>query len=128
MSGRQLGRIHGEDRQSLFGNLMAPTENHRKIWTEFTYRPDLRRVLDMTADLNKREVTREEEIFVNSIVFQIQNTSYAQESGLVVKLDGLRRDVSWLFSLPIARSIWEKSKSLQNEDFVEFVEACRNRE
>jgi len=45
---------------------------------------------------------------------------------LVFKLEGLRRDISWLFSLPIPRMIWEKTKLVQTDEFAEFVEACRN--
>jgi hypothetical protein len=29
-------------------------------------------------------------------------------------------------SLPIPRAIWEKVKVVQNDDFVAFVESCRN--
>ena len=45
---------------------------------------------------------------------------------LVVKVEGLRRDVAQFFSLPITREVWEKIKVLQNDDFVTFVESCRN--
>lgn len=34
--------------------------------------------------------------------------------------EGLRQDIGEFFSLPIPRAIWEKIKSLQNEDFVRF--------
>ena len=45
---------------------------------------------------------------------------------LVVKVEGFRRDIAQFFSLPVPRDVWEKSKVLQNDDFVAFVESCRN--
>lgn len=116
-----------ETKTRRVANLITITEGHRKIWTEFNRQPELARVLDANADLQKREVTREEEIFVNFIIFQIHSTFYAQKVGLVFKLEGLRRDVAWLFSLPIPRVIWERAKELQNHDFVYFIETCLKR-
>lgn len=118
--------LRSETKTRRVDNLIALTESHRKVWTEFYRRPGLKRVLDERADVRKKKITREEEIFVNFIIFHVNCAFYAQKSGLVFKLEGLRRDISWLFSLPIPRMIWEKTKVLQNDDFVEFVEACRN--
>ncbi len=108
------------------GNLLAITESHRKLWTEFSKRRDLNRVLDERATVQEQDVTREEEIFVNLVVFHLNSAFYAHKLGLIFKLEGLRRDIAWFFSLPIPRMLWEKSKILQNDDFVAFVEKCRN--
>lgn len=53
-------------------------------------------------------------------------TLYARKTGLIFKLEGLRRDTWWFSSWPIPRAIWDKAKILQNDDFVAFVESCRN--
>ncbi len=45
---------------------------------------------------------------------------------LTVSPEGLRRDVSEFFSLPIPAAVWNKFKVLQNDRFVKFVEDCRN--
>ena len=118
--------LRSETKTRRVGNLLAITEGHRKLWTEFYHRPELRRVLDEHADLRQKEITREEEIFVNLAVLHLNSAFYAHKLGLVFKLEGLRRDISWFFSLPIPRTIWEKTKILQNDDFVAFVEKCRN--
>jgi hypothetical protein len=107
-------------------NLLAITESHREVWTEFYSRPELKRVLDKRASLQQKGIGREEEIFVNLVIFHLNSVFYARKSGLMFKLEGLRRDIRWFFSLPIPRMIWEKSKMLQNDDFVAFVESCRN--
>jgi hypothetical protein len=115
--------LRSETKTRRVSNLLAITESHRKVWTEFYRRPELQRVLDERVDL--RNVKREEEIFVNLVIFHLNSVFYARKSGLVFKLEGLRRDIWWFFSLPIPRMIWEKTKVLQNDDFVAFVEACR---
>lgn len=38
----------------------------------------------------------------------------------------MRWDVAWFFSLPIPKAVWEKLKPLQDEEFVAYVEECRN--
>jgi hypothetical protein len=118
--------LRSETKTRRVSNLLTITKNHRKIWMEFNRQPGLARVLDERADVRQKDITREEEIFVNFIILHLNSTFYAQKSGLVFKLEGLRRDISWFFSLPIPRIIWEKTKLLQNDDFVEFVEACQN--
>ena len=105
-------------------NLLTITEGHRKIWAEFYERAELKRVLDENANIHDHEITREEEIFVNFVIFHLNSVFYARKSGLVFKLDGLRRDVRWFLLLPIPGSVWTKTKALQNDDFVAFVESC----
>jgi hypothetical protein len=46
---------------------------------------------------------------------------------LVIKLEGLRRDVAQFLSLPIPKAVWEKMKALQNDSVVRFIEESRNR-
>ena len=65
-------------------------------------------------------------MFVNLVILHISSVYYALQDELVITLEGLRRDVSEFLSLPIPKVIWEKTKLLQNDDFVTFVESCRN--
>ncbi len=61
------------------------------------------------------------------MVIQHVNSVYsAMNDRLVVKVEGLRRDIAQFFALPIPNAVWEKLKGLQNDDFVAFVEKCRN--
>ena len=118
--------LRSEIKTRRVSNLLSITESHRKVWTEIYRRPELKRVLDERANVRQNEMTREEEIFVNLVIFHLNAVFYARKSGLVFKLEGLRRDIWWFFSLPIPRMILEKTKLLQNDDFVAFVESCRN--
>lgn len=61
-----------------------------------------------------------------TMIQHINSVYCAMNNQLVVKVEGLRRDIAQFLSLPIPREIWEKIKALQNYDFVAFVESCRN--
>ncbi len=63
---------------------------------------------------------------MNLVVLQISSVFEALKTGLVIKQEGLRRDVWWFISLPIPKAVWEKGTVLQNDDFAAYVEACRN--
>ena len=118
--------LHSEAKTRRVANLLTITNNHRNIWADFYRNPGLARVLDAAADITKRPVTREEEIFVNLVILHTNSVFYATKDELVVKLEGLRRDVWWFFSLPIPIAVWERAKLVQNDAFVEFVDSCRN--
>ncbi len=117
--------LRSETETRRVGNLLTITSNHREVWTELYRRPELARVLDASADLRKQPVSREETIFVNLVVLHVSSVYEAMKNGLVIKQEGLRRDVGQFLSLPIPRAVWEKAKALQNDDFVAYVEACR---
>lgn len=118
--------LHSEAKTRRVANLLTITKNHRNIWADIYRNPGVARVLDATADVSKNPVTREEEIFVNLVILHTNSVFYATRDELVVKLEGLRRDVWWFFSLPIPLAVWERSKLVQNDAFVTFVEECLN--
>ena len=118
--------LRSETKTRRIGNLLTITANHRELWEECIRRPELGRVLDASPDLAKQPITRAEEIFVTMVVLHISSVYHALNDELVVKLEGLRRDVAQFMSLPIPMAIWEKVRVLQNDNFVAFVEACRN--
>ena len=60
------------------------------------------------------------------VIQHLGSMYYAMSDQLVVKLEGMRRDIAQFLSLPIPRDVWEKIKVYQNDDFVAFMESCRN--
>jgi hypothetical protein len=120
--------LHSETKTRRVANLLILTQNHRELWSDFSDRPDLTRVLDASADITREPITRDEKIFVNTVILHIHASYQAMRNGLVIKPEGVRRDVSSLLNLPIFEIVWEETKVLQNDDFVVFVESCRNRE
>ena len=115
--------LHSETKTRRIANLLAVTSNYREIWKEFFHSPALARVIDPSADVTKQPVTSAEELFVGLIISHINSVFYATNDELVVKWEGLRRDVKAFFSLPVPRAVWNTTKLLQNQDFAAFIES-----
>jgi hypothetical protein len=60
------------------------------------------------------------------MIQHINSVYYAMSDQLVVKYEGLRRDIAQFFSLPIPQAVWERMKVFQNDALVRFIEECRN--
>jgi hypothetical protein len=117
--------LRSETKTRKISNQLAMTANHREVWKELLHRPELARVVDPSADVTKQLISPVEQAFVNMVVLHTSSVYEALKNELVVKQQGLRRDVGLFFSLPIPRFVWEKIKLFQNADFVAFVEKCR---
>ena len=117
--------LRSETKTRKIANLLTMTANHREVWKEFFHRPELARVVNAFADVEKQPITPEEHEFVNLVVLHTSSVYEALKDELVIKQEGLRRDVGAFFSLPIPKAVWEKTKVFQNEDFVAFIEKCR---
>jgi hypothetical protein len=118
--------LRSETKTRRIANLLTITANHREIWKVFLNDKGLARVRDAAADTTKQPVTDAERVFVTFVILHMSSVFHAMSDQLVVKVEGLRRDIAQFFSLPITREVWEKIQVLQNEDFVAFVESCRN--
>ena len=118
--------LRSETKTRRIANLLSLTQGHRDIWKQVFTHPQLSRVLDPRTDASRKPVTREEEIFINLVIQHLSVVFHAMRDELTIKPEGLRRDVWWFFSLPIPLTVWDKTKALQNDKFVAFVESCRN--
>jgi hypothetical protein len=116
--------LHSETKTRRIANLLAITANHREVWKEFTRNPELAHVIDPTVDVAKQPVTPAEESFLNLVISHTSSVYEALKDELLTKQEGLRRDVGSFFSLPIPKTVWQKTKPLQNLDFAAFVESC----
>lgn len=118
--------FRSEAKTRRIANLLSITANHRELWKAYLNDKELERIRDMSAKTSRQPVTEAERIFVNMVIQHLNTVYYAMNDQLVVKVEGMRRDIAQFLSLPIPREVWEKIKVLQNDDFVEFVESCRN--
>src|SRR5687767_4332729 len=64
------------------GNLFAVTKQHREIWTALYSRPDLKRVVDTSANLATKPITDEEELFVNLLILHLASNYHAAKAGM----------------------------------------------
>ena len=111
-----------EARARRVANLIQLTQQHRVLWERLYSQPELARILDRAANLTRKAVTVEEEVFVVFIILHLSSTYYGIRSGFFRKTQGLRKDIERFFSLPIPRAVWQKVKTLQDPPFVKFVE------
>jgi hypothetical protein len=115
--------VRSDAKTRQVANLLAVTANYRGIWKDYFSNPKLSRVLDAYVNVKSQPVTPEEEFFVGQVIFHVSTFFYAAKDNLFVAQSGARRDIGDFFSLPIPRSVWTKSKLLQNQDFAEFIDA-----
>lgn len=106
-------------------NLIYMTQHHREIWSQLYTRPELSRVLDPSVNVKLNPVTKEEELFISLLILHLNSSFQAMKVDVLVKPEGLRRDVHMFFSLPVPKAVWETAKTFQDEDFVRFVEMHR---
>ena len=69
--------LRSETKTRRVANLLTITANHREVWKEFFGKPDLARVIESSADVEKQPVTPAEEFFVHMV---ISNTSSMYEA------------------------------------------------
>jgi hypothetical protein len=108
------------------GSLLALTESHRELWAKIFDHPELARVFDVTADLSKQPITLAESIYVGLAIHHLGSAYQAMKGGIVIQQDGLCEDIRAFFARPIPKEVWEKSKLLQNKDFVGYIQSCLN--
>jgi hypothetical protein len=118
--------VRSETKTRRVANLLTITANDREIWKVFLGDKDLARVRSATVDTIKQPITDAERVFVTFVILHMSSTFYAMSDQLVINVEGLRRDIAQFLSLPIPKEVWDKIKVLQNDDFVAFVESCRN--
>jgi hypothetical protein len=112
-----------DERARSIGNLIAIKQQHREIWAELYQRPALFRVLKPDVDLIGQPISNEEWLFVKLLVLHLDSVHRAAKAGMFVTLEGLQKDIKDFFSSPIPKSVWEKVKPFQDQEFVVFVEA-----
>jgi hypothetical protein len=115
--------LRSETKTRRVSNLFTVTRNYFEIRKEFLRYPELARVTDPTADVIKQPVTLLEESFVNLVIIHTSSVFETLKDGLIIKQEGLRRDVKMFFSLPVPKAVWQRTKLLQNQDFAAFIDS-----
>src|SRR5438093_2004858 len=69
--------LRSESKARRITNLLIITQNHREIWTEIYRRPELTRVLEAKADLERHPTSREEDLFVTLLVLHLSSSYHA---------------------------------------------------
>jgi len=88
--------------------------------------PELSRVLDGAPNLSQQPITIAEFTYVGLAIQHLGSAYQAMRGGIMIQQDGLCDDIRSFFALPIPKVVWEKSKALQNKDFVTYIQSCLN--
>lgn len=112
-----------DEKMRRISNLFTIAEHHQTIWAACYERPSLSRILDPKADGSP--LTDEELLLSKLLIVHLSTSFRAMKDGMLLKPEGVRKDIDWFFSLPIPKAAWEKYKPFQDDDFIEFVEAGR---
>ena len=118
--------IHEDAKARRVSNVFTATNHHWEVWSDFYHHPEYWRVKQSTVDLAKNPITFQEEGFVKFVILHMNAVFQASRLGMIIKPEAFRRDVYSFLSFPIPSAVWENLKVLQNDDFAEFVEQCRN--
>jgi hypothetical protein len=116
--------IHKDAEARRVGNGIAITAQFRNMMSEVFDHPELLRVDDANANLQVNPISETEAVYAGMRINHLSMVYQAIRRGEFIKLEGLRADTKVLMSLPIPKAVWEKVKSVQNEDFMNFVESC----
>ncbi len=119
--------FRAETRERKLSNMIALTQAHRDIWSRSYEDRDLSRILEKDLDLTACPVTGKEELFITFLILHLNCMHRAISLGMFPELEGLRKDISEFYSLPIPNEIWKKLKPLQDRAFVGFVDSALTR-
>jgi len=106
--------------------MIKMAEQHRNLWSQLISQPELSRVVNQTAELQREPITEKERWFVSLLILHLSTAYYAMKDRMFMKPEGVQKDIQWLFSFPITKAVWETLMPFQDKDFVNFVEVCRN--
>jgi len=102
-------------------NLFTITAHHREIWSEVYKNPELKRIIDPNANLEKRSITIPERLFTRSLFLHLSAAFHASKTGMFSEPDGLQRDIRNFLRLPIPKQVWKQSKGNHNHEFANFI-------
>jgi len=114
--------IRSDRRSRKASTLLQITQYHREIWSRLFDKPELKRIVDINPDLDKNPVTSEERLFVTLVIHHVNSVIQAIKAGSLPEIEGLERDITGLFALPIPVIVWSDVKKFQNKQFVNFID------
>ncbi len=107
-------------------NLIAFAREHREIWSSYLSTPTVARVLDEKANVVKLPVSTHERVFVNLLIVHLNAVFQAAKGDMLVPPQRLKDEIRSFFSQPVPRAVWQKSRAVQDADFVQFVDDSLN--
>jgi hypothetical protein len=102
-------------------NLFTITAHHREIWSEVYKNPELKRIVDPKADLEKRPITIPERLFTRSLFLHLSAAFKSSKTSMFSEPDELQRDIRNFLRLPIPKHVWNLTKKNYDHEFASFI-------
>src|ERR1700682_867963 len=93
--------FHKDKKSRKISNLIAINQQYGSLWREFYEKPELKRVLQNSVDLNIQPLTDQECFFVKRLILHLDSVRRATQMGVFVKIEGLQQDIRDLFERPV---------------------------
>lgn len=119
--------IRRDTKSRKISDLLTLASHHRELWEELNEKPGLDRILATEVDLVSAPITPREEAFLNRVIQHFNTSWLIAREGALLTATALAADVSWFFSLPIPRRVWEQTKEGRDWRFVKFIEKARRK-
>ena len=103
-------------------NLLAMEQRHRSLWGEAQQRKDLKRIFSRETVVVEQSISPAENLFIRRVILHFETGWRLERIMNQGDLEMLSQDACELFSLPLPRAVWEKTKDFRNRQFVRFVE------
>jgi len=114
--------VRRDEKARKVGNSISISQQYQEIQRELIRHPRLKRIFDENVNFQEAPVSIEEEAFVKMTIGQLSTVYRAMKDGEFVTFEGLRKDVHDFFTLPVPKAVWNKYKSVQDREFILFVE------
>jgi hypothetical protein len=108
------------------GNLLTMSEQRAALWQRAQEEPQLRRIWLHDIDVSEPPTLAEREFLITAIIL-FQNGWRVAKTFDQEELRTLALDLGDIFSLPLPRAVWEKTKKFRNQRFVRFVERAMDK-
>ena len=95
---------------------------HRRLWGQLHRRPKLARLLDPDRDVTARPVSTEERLFLELAFVHFHTGWLLAREGSLTPMSVLAADAGHFFRLPIPAFVWQRTKSVLEPEFVNFVD------
>lgn len=113
-----------DEQARKIGNLIALNERHDYIWSKFFERPQLARILEIDVDLVRQPISGEEWLFTKMLLIHLDTVRRAAKAGMLIEINGIKRDIREFLKLPIPKAVWERIKPFQDPTFVKLIESA----
>jgi len=97
-------------------------QRHRSLWGEAQQRKDLKRIFSRETVVVEQSISPAENLFIRRVILHFETGWRLERIMNQGDLEMLSQDACELFSLPLPRAVWEKTKDFRNRQFVRFVE------